>query len=35
MELLADGSMRLAVGPSEIVLTPSGVVVNAPRIDLN
>ena len=35
MELLADGTMRLAVGPSEIILTPSGIVINAPRIDLN
>ena len=35
MELLADGTMRLAVGPSEIILTPDGIVMNAPRIDLN
>lgn len=35
MELLADGTMRLAVGPSEIILTPDGIVINAPRIDLN
>ncbi len=35
IELLADGIMRLAVGPSEIVLTPDGIVMNAPRIDMN
>jgi hypothetical protein len=35
VEILADGTMRLAVGASEIVLTPSGIVINAPRIDLN
>ena len=35
MELLTDGTMRLAVGPSEIILTPDGIVINAPRIDLN
>jgi hypothetical protein len=35
MELLADGTMRLAVGPSEIVLTPDGIAIRSPRIDLN
>jgi hypothetical protein len=35
MEMLADGTMRLAVGPSEIVLTPAGIVIRGPRIDLN
>lgn len=35
VEILADGTMRLAVGPSEIILTPSGITMNAPRIDLN
>ena len=35
MELLADGTMRLAVGPSEIVLTPDGIAIRGPRIDLN
>jgi hypothetical protein len=35
IEMLADGTMRLAVGASEIVLTPSGIKMNAPRIDFN
>jgi len=35
IEMLADGTMRLAVGPSEIVLTPSGITLRGPRIDLN
>ncbi|PIQ55379.1 MAG: hypothetical protein COW02_03475 [Comamonadaceae bacterium CG12_big_fil_rev_8_21_14_0_65_59_15] len=35
MEFLADGTMRLTVGASEIILTPSGITMNAPRIDLN
>lgn len=35
MELLADGTLRLAVGPSEIVLTPGGIKISGPRVDLN
>jgi len=35
VEILADGTLRLAVGPSEIVMTPAGVTIRAPRIDLN
>lgn len=35
MELLADGTLRIAVGGSEIVLTSSGIKMNASRIDMN
>jgi len=35
IEMLADGTLRLAVGASEIVMTPDSVTIRAPRIDLN
>ena len=35
IEMLADGTLRLAVGASEIVMTPAGIRINAPRIDWN
>ena len=35
IELLADGTMRLKVGSSEIVLTPDSIKMTAGRIDLN
>lgn len=35
IEMLANGTIRLAVGDSEIVITGDGVTINAPRIDLN
>lgn len=35
VELLADGTMRLKVGSSEIVLTPDSIKLTAGRIDLN
>lgn len=35
IEFLADGTLRLAVGDSEIVLTQAGITFKAPRIDLN
>jgi len=35
IEMLADGTLRLAVGASEIIMTPDSVTIRAPRIDLN
>jgi len=35
IEMLADGTIRLAVGSSEIVMTGSGIKLKADRIDLN
>lgn len=35
VEVLADGRIRLQVGPSSIELTPSGIVLSGPRIDFN
>lgn len=35
IEMTADGTLRLGVGSSEIVMTPSGITINADRLDLN
>jgi hypothetical protein len=32
VELLADGTMRLAVGASEIVLTPGNITISSPSV---
>jgi len=35
VEILGDGTVRIAVGPSEIVLTAEGISLRGPRIDFN
>ena len=35
LEILGDGTIRIAVGSSEIVMTSGGIKIRAARIDLN